>query len=170
MSDSPVIHVDEIPEKEHLHGAHWGGAYKPLTPLLSTAGRANLGVSLTRCPPGRSICPFHTHAREDEVFYILSGQGVLRYGDDLYDLRAGHCVSCPAGSGIAHQMLNTGDEDLVYLSIGLNDPHEVCTYPDSGKVLVRALETVGRLTRTQYMDGESERPRIHDLVASRTET
>ena len=37
---------------------------------------------------------------EDEVFYVLAGVGVLRYGDALYELRAGHCVACPAGTGV----------------------------------------------------------------------
>jgi uncharacterized cupin superfamily protein len=32
-----------------------------------------LGVNHSRLPPGRSMCPFHYHQREDEVFFVLSG-------------------------------------------------------------------------------------------------
>lgn len=39
------------------------------------ASGASLGVNLTRLPPGRALCPFHSHLIEDEVFYILSGGG-----------------------------------------------------------------------------------------------
>lgn len=43
------------------------------------------------------------------------------------------------------------------------DPHEVCGYPDNGKVMVRALKTVGRLERRDYMEGEPDPPRIFTL-------
>lgn len=158
-----VVNVADVEEVEHMDGDHWGGAYKPLTPALD-AHPGRLGANLSRVPPGRSACPFHTHAREDEVFFVISGRGVFRYGDKVQDIRAGDCISCPAGTGMAHQLANPFSEDLVYLAVGLNDPHEVCTYPDSGKVMVRSLKTVGRLTKFDYMDGEPGVPRILKMV------
>jgi uncharacterized cupin superfamily protein len=89
---------------------------------------------------------------------VLSGRGVLRYGEELRELRAGDCVSGPAGSGVAHHIANPFDEDLCYLATGANDPHEVCEYPDSGKVMVRALRRVGVFEATPYMQCEPERP------------
>ena len=73
-----IVNVDDVEEIEHMTGQHWGGAYKPLTPAMRPSG-GRLGVNLTRVPPGRSVCPFHAHQREDEVFYVLSGRGVFRY-------------------------------------------------------------------------------------------
>lgn len=172
MSDSKepgavkvVVNVDEVPEESHVSG-QWGHAYKVLTPAMEAAGR-QLGANLTRVPPRMAAVPFHAHRREDEIFYVLSGRGVLRYGDELLPLRAGDCISCPGGNGIAHQIANPHDEDLVYLAIGPNDPDEVCTYPDSGKVLVRSLRKIGFFEATDYMKGEPERPRIFDLLAER---
>jgi uncharacterized cupin superfamily protein len=162
---SPVVHVDELEEISRVMG-EWGGHYKVLTPSMRPRG-GSLGVNLMRVPPGHAAVPFHTHEREDEVFYVLAGRGVLRYGDELHEIRAGHCVSCPAGTGVAHQIGNPFDEELVYLAIGPYDPHEVCRYPDSGKVMVRAIDQVGRLTETPYLDGEPERPRILDLWGGR---
>ena len=98
---------------------------------------------------------------------MLSGRSVLRYGDAVHELVPGDCISCPAGTGIAHQLANPYDEDLVYLAIGPHDPHEICGYPDSGKVMVRALDLVGRLERTEYLAGEPEVPRIFELAAAR---
>ncbi|WP_183085213.1 cupin domain-containing protein [Trinickia fusca] len=158
-----VVNVDSIKEVEQMEGDHWGGAWKPLTPALdATPGR--LGANLSRVPPGRTVCPFHSHAREDEIFFVLSGRGVFRYGDTMQEIRAGDCISCPAGTGVAHQLANPFDEDLVYFAVGLNDPHEVCTYPDSGKVMIRSLKTVGRLTEAPYMDGEPSRPKVLALA------
>lgn len=166
MKPPTVVNIDAVPEITELDGEHWGGRYRPLTPALDALG-GRLGVNINRVPKGRSACPFHTHTLDDEVFYVLSGRGVLRYGDELHDLRPGDCVSCPAGSGVAHQIHNPYDEELVYLGIGRNDPNEVCTYPDSGKVFVRSLKTVGWLKKDDYMAGEPETPRMITLLADR---
>jgi uncharacterized cupin superfamily protein len=157
-----IVNVDTVEEVVHMDGDQWGGAYKPLTPALD-AYPGRLGANLSRVPPGHSACPFHTHAREDEVFYVISGRGVFRYGNDVQQVGPGDCISCPAGTGMAHQLANPFDEDMVYLAVGLNDPHEVCTYPDSGKVMVRSLKMVGRLTRTDYMEGEPDVPRVLEM-------
>lgn len=96
---------------------------------------------------------------------------MLRYGDELIDLRAGDCVSCAAGTGVAHQIANSHDEELVYLAIGNHDAHEVCTYPDSGKVMVRSLDrALGRIEPGPYMDGEPGRPKIFELLDGRSDT
>ncbi len=164
--DSPtVLNVADAPELEHMYGEHWGGFYKVMTPSMRPRGGA-LGLNWMRVPPGRAAVPFHAHRREDEVFFVLSGRGVLRYGDELTPLRAGDCVSCPANTGVAHQIANPYEEDLVYLSVGNHDPHEICVYPDTGKVMVRGVG-VGRLEKTPYFDGEPERPRILELAAGR---
>jgi uncharacterized cupin superfamily protein len=161
MSESQdiVVNIADVEEVEDLEEEHWGQAYKVLTPSMRPRG-GRLGVNVTRVPPGRSSCPFHSHQREDEVFYVMSGRGVLRYGETVRELRAGDCVSCPAGTGIAHQLANPFDEDFMFMAIGLHDPEEVCVYPDSGKVMVRALGRVGWLKSVDYMEGEPNPPRI----------
>lgn len=159
-----VVNVDQAPELAHLFGEHWGGAYKIMTPSMRPRG-GSLGVNWMRVPPGRAAVPFHAHQREDEAFFVLSGRGVLRRGDELIPLRAGDCVSCPAGTGVAHQLANPHDEDLVYLAIGAHDPHEVCVYPDTGKLMVRSLGRVGTLREQPYFEGEPARPKILELIA-----
>lgn len=166
----PIVNVDEVEERVAMSDTHaeYGQAFKPLTPLLDAKG-GRLGINQTRVPPGRVACPFHYHQREDEAFFVLSGRGLLRYGEHVYPLRAGDCVSCPAGTRTAHQIANPYDEDLVYLAIGPNDPDEVCVYPDSGKVLVRSLGAVGAFEKRPYMDAEPSPPRVLTLpVTPRT--
>lgn len=163
MSDLPnVVNVDQVQPETSDH-PRYTGSWKVLTPAMRQLG-GTLGMVENRLPPGNSACPFHWHMHEDEIFYVLSGRGVLRYGQELVPLRPGDCVSCPAGTRIAHQIANTGEEDLVYLAIGPRHPHEVCGYPDSGKVMVRGLQTVGYLQGTDYMEGEPEDPRIFELA------
>lgn len=157
-----VINWRDAEEHESLDGDDYGGSYRILTPSMDERGR--LGVNMSHLPPGRTGCPFHTHAIDDEVFYIISGSGVLRYGDSVTRVTEGDCISCPAGTGIAHQLYNDGEVDMVYLGIGANSPHEVCTYPDSGKVLVRSLGLVGKLTKTDYMADEPRPAKIRGLA------
>lgn len=160
---SHVVNVDEVDEVEHLAGEFWGAAFKALTPTMRPRG-GSLGVNQMRVPPGRTLCPFHYHQHEDEVFFVLSGKGVLRYGDELRRIGPGDCISCPAGTKVAHQIVNCFDDDLVYLAIGRHDPNEVCVYPDSGKVLVRGIGKIGFLQQAEYLEGEPERPKIFELV------
>ena len=165
MNDTPstVVNLDQVPEIEHYSGEHWGAAYKVMTPSMRPRG-GSLGVNWVRVAPGRSTCPFHSHQREDEAFFVLSGRGVLRYGEQMQELRPGDCVSCPASTGIAHQIANPFDEELVYLAIGPHDPHEVCSYPDNGKVLVRSLQRIGWLENEEYLAGEPDPPRVFELA------
>jgi uncharacterized cupin superfamily protein len=168
-----VVNQADVPEDLQFEGDHWGSASKALTPALDALGRQEkglrprLGMNLSRVPPGRSGCPFHAHAREDEVFYVLSGRGLFRHGDEVLEIGPGDCISCPAGTGIAHQIANPFDEDLVFLGAGLNDGHEVCTYPDSGKVMVRSLRRIGLFEATDYGHGEGSRPKLLDMQPTR---
>jgi uncharacterized cupin superfamily protein len=159
-----VVNVRDVEEEDNTRGAHWGGFDRVLTPSMRPKG-GKLGVCHSRIPPGRTMCPFHSHQLEDEVFFVLSGRGVLRYGDGVREIGPGDCVSCPAGTGTAHQIANPFQEDLVYLAIGPHEPNEVCTYPDSGKVMVRSLKRVGYFEATAYLRGEPEAPKIFELAA-----
>ena len=165
MSESTgiILNLEAAPLIEDTIGERWGGKYRVLTPAMRPSG-GSLGVNWICIPPGRTAVPFHAHQLEDEAFFILSGRGILRYGDELREVGSGDCISCPAGTGKAHQLANPFAEELVYLAIGSHDPNEVCTYPDTGKVMVRSLQTVGRLEGTPYMDGEPDEPRIFDLI------
>jgi uncharacterized cupin superfamily protein len=68
------------------------------------------------------------------MFFILEGTGELRYGNARYPLRSGDIIACPTGGpDTAHQIINTGDTEMRYLSVSTMVPIEVCEYPDSGK-------------------------------------
>jgi uncharacterized cupin superfamily protein len=102
--------------------------------IASRIGARKLGYNLTVVAPGKRNCPFHSHRAEEEMFFILEGNGELRYGDQRHPLRAGDIVACPTGGPeTAHQIINTGDTEMRYLSVSTMAPIEICEYPDSGK-------------------------------------
>lgn len=145
-------------ETTHKDGP-WGGAEARLNPSMPP-DKGHVGVVKVVLPPGHSYCPFHWHVHEDEIFIVVSGSGILRYGDDVVDLRSGDCVAFPRNSGQGHQIANVSDQDLVYLAIGENRSDEVCVYPDTGKVLVRSLKRLGQMQDTTYLEGEPDPPKI----------
>jgi uncharacterized cupin superfamily protein len=100
-------------------------------------GARNLGYNLTVLPPGKAQCPFHSHHGEEEMFFILEGEGELRFGDQRYPIRKHDVIACPTGGAeVAHQIINTGATTMRYLSLSTIAELEACEYPDSGKVLV----------------------------------
>lgn len=102
--------------------------------IASRIGARKLGYNLTVVAPGKRSCPFHSHRVEEEMFFILQGRGELRFGDARYPLRTGDVVACPVGGPeTAHQIINTGDTEMRYLSVSTQSEAEICEYPDSGK-------------------------------------
>ena len=102
-------------------------------------GARDLGYNLTVLPPGKAQCPFHSHHGEEEMFFILEGEGELRFGDKRYPLRRNDVIACPTGGPeVAHQIVNTGATPMRYLAISTIVDLDACEYPDSGKVSVVA--------------------------------
>jgi uncharacterized cupin superfamily protein len=65
---------------------------------------------------------------------VLQGTGEVRIGSQTYPLRAGDILACPAGGPeTAHQIVNTGTEELRYLAVSTARSPEICDYPDSNK-------------------------------------
>jgi len=130
--DARVVNVDAL-ELEHFEkGDAFACDAVRVGPLL---GAKDLGYSYDVVPPGKRSCPFHSHRAEEEMFFIVSGTGLLRYGSETRPVRAGDFICCPTGGPeTAHQIVNDSDAPLAYISVSTNLPAEVCEYPDSGKV------------------------------------
>lgn len=109
--------------------------YEPrLARLAGTPGSSRLGANLLVLAPGKCAFPFHSHRGSDELFFIISGSGVLRYGEKAYPIREGDFISCHAGGPeTAHQIRNDGTEELRYIAIGTNPTIDIVGYPDTNK-------------------------------------
>ena len=131
--DARVVNIDEL-ALEHYSAV--GGKFESdavrVGPLV---GAKDLGYSYDVVQPGKISCPFHSHRAEEEMFFIVKGEGTLRYGDERRRVRAGDFICCPVGGPeTAHQLVNDSDSELAYISVSTMMPAEVCEYPDSGKI------------------------------------
>jgi len=75
--------------------------------------RTRLCARLT-LPPGASIGT-HPHEREDEVFVVVKGAGVLDDGQTETPVAEGDAIL--TGNGESHGIRNTGDEDLEIIAV-----------------------------------------------------
>jgi len=126
-----------------------------------TAAR-KLGASVDTVAPGMRSCPYHFHHAQEEMFVVIEGSGTLRVAGELVPLRAGDVVFIPPGPEFPHQIINTSDAPLKYLSISTRESPEICEYPDSDKYLAMATLAEGRFfdaiqrsrNSVDYWDGE----------------
>jgi uncharacterized cupin superfamily protein len=121
--------------------------------LGRAAGSVTTGLQHVEVAPGKESSPPHCHSLEEEIFVVLDGEGHLVLEDDEAPVCAGHVVSRPPGTGVAH-MFRAGDGGLTYLAYGAREPGDVCFYPRSGKIAFRGVGLIARLESLDYWDGE----------------
>lgn len=110
-------------------------------------------LELQQLPPGACGCPFHFHAAEWELFYLVRGTATVRAGADTHTLAAGDVVLHPPLE--PHQITNASATDpLEFYVIADNAPVEYWHYPDSQKWGLRAPRRFFRATDAEYYAGE----------------
>jgi len=161
-------HLTTVPIETRLPGAPEAYQGASMAEISQRIGAQKLGYNLTVVPPGKAAFPFHNHFGNEEMFFILEGEGELRYGETRNALRAGDFIACPVGGPeTAHQIRNTSSDTLLkYLAVSTTISPDMFQYPDSGKTGASfyrdgtgAKESVVRLrNRTQdnldYWEGE----------------
>jgi uncharacterized cupin superfamily protein len=99
-------------------------------------GARKLGYRVSTLPPGRRFCPLHSHAREEELFFVLEGEPSVRTLSGTLRCRKGDFVALPVGESGTHQLLNESDAPATILLLGRIEETEACYYPDSDKLLL----------------------------------
>ncbi|MCD8139542.1 MAG: cupin domain-containing protein [Planctomycetaceae bacterium] len=103
--------------------------------IVTRKDSENFDVSIYEVPPGKSAVPYHYHVRNEEIFYILSGTGLLKTPDEEREVAAGDFIYFPNNSSGAHKLTNTSEtEPLRYMDIDIRYDFDVVFYPDSNKV------------------------------------
>jgi uncharacterized cupin superfamily protein len=133
----PVINIADAPLMNGGNGKQFASKLSRLGPLI---GASKLGCMLHIVAAGEKAFPRHAHHVNEEMFYIVSGEGTYRLGEETYPVKAGDLLSAPAGdASTAHQILNTGAGELRYLAFSTKLDPDVVEYPDSNKFAVASL-------------------------------
>ena len=156
-----IVNIDKAELKDSGDGQSFVAKVGHLAPTIGSTG---LGCSLTVVPPGKRAYPFHRHHINHEMFYVVSGRGEVRIGEERRPIGPGDLIANPAGAE-PHQILNTSDSELRYLAFSTMEEADIVEYPVSGRVAYAAgvknadfktatVAAVGRLNPTGYFDGE----------------
>ena len=130
------------------------------------SGRTSPGSTGSGSNAGKRGAVPHCHSEEEEIFVILEGTATLELEPaplraergavaEQVELRAGHVVARPAGTGIAHSFL-AGPDGVTMLIYGTRKPNDMCWYPRSSKISWRGLGVMGRVEALEYSDGEPD--------------
>ena len=106
MTEKTVINIDDVPLVDRGNGKQFAVKWGRVGPLVGLNG---LGCAVHIVPPGKKAFPFHRHHVQDELFFIVSGEGEYRFGEKIVPVRRGDIVAAPAGTQ-AHQLINTGSD------------------------------------------------------------
>lgn len=144
-----IVNIDEIqlqprPQAFAAKGEAAERFDARMAPIGAQLGAEKLGYNVTAVPPGKRAFPYHSHLANEEMFFVLQGRGEIRLGAERLPIRKGDIIACPAGGrDTAHQIVNTGDEELRYLAVSTRLSPELCEYPDSDKYAVLAQTPAG---------------------------
>ncbi len=109
-------------------------------------------VQVRRIPSGASVCPYHAHLAQWELFVVQSGLGTVRTPDGLTSVKPGDVFIHPPGA--PHQLTANIGNALEVLIVTDNPQLDACYYPDSNKWGLRPPMKVFRMTEADYFDGE----------------
>ena len=137
-----VVRAEEVEEGASRFSHPWNpNSELHGTRLSSLVGLSRVGVSRVRVPPGKESFVYHSHYREEEWIYVLSGRGVAEVDGEEHEIGAGDFVGFPAPQ-VAHHLRNPFGEDLTYLVGGEVLDADVADFPRLGKRMVRRGQDV----------------------------
>jgi uncharacterized cupin superfamily protein len=148
---SNIVNVDVV------EGERWRD-------LADAAGSVRSGLNYVTVEAGKTPAPAHCHSAEEELFVVLEGEGTLELvpsprsrdrgnEEEQHPIRAGHVISRPAGTQIAHAFRG-GDAGMTVLMYGWRDTNDITYYPRSNKIAFRGVGLIARLEPLDYWDGE----------------
>ncbi len=117
MSQKPELKLllekmANMPWKEYP--GHFGGALSKELAGPSTTGSSRVDFRISRYAP-MAYVQEHVHKVQEQVYYVLEGEGILTLDDTKNLMRPHDYVYVPPG--VRHSFTNTGTEGLVFLVI-----------------------------------------------------
>jgi uncharacterized cupin superfamily protein len=112
--------------------------------IIPDAETTKCRANFVEVEPGNYAYGYHYHEANEEVFYIISGTGVIRTIDGDLQVKAGDAIGFPAGEKGAHVIRNESkSEKLVYIDFGTAILPEIVHLPDFNKIMVIGNEVNG---------------------------
>jgi len=130
-----IVNLETLSFQKRSHGERFECQIAPVGAQLDSK---KLGFNVTLVPPGKRAFPYHAHRGNEEMFFVLEGEGSARIAGAVHRIRQGDFICLPPGRDSAHQIINDSKAPLRYLAVSTMEIPEVVEYPDSGKIGVIA--------------------------------
>jgi uncharacterized cupin superfamily protein len=145
-----IVALDDVPAEDYTGGGDVVAVRRDFGDVLEST---RTGVGHLVVAPGTLSAPPHCHGAEEEIFFVLEGDGTLLLGDEEHPVRPGSVVARPPGTGVAHAF-RAGDGSLTLLAFGTREPNDIVFFPRSGKVGLRGVKARFLIQQVEYWDGE----------------
>jgi len=76
-------------------------------------------VSISTLEPGTKTPFLHRHRQNEELYVILSGEGLMELNDERFSIKEGSLVR--VAPSVARGMINTGSTQLLFICIQAKD-------------------------------------------------
>ncbi|MFQ5592958.1 MAG: cupin domain-containing protein [Anaerolineae bacterium] len=108
MAESTIIGLDEVEPRD----GYCGAIFELIKPYNSEAER--LSCVLVEVAPGARSRP-HRHITGEEIYFVVSGTGVVHLGNHTQTISPGHVVHIPPG--VRHVVENDSSTSLRLLVV-----------------------------------------------------
>jgi len=139
MKDLIVKNVETLKGEKIVSDGNEFTEKKIITDTEIGKSRANF----VEIEPGNYAYGYHYHEANEEVFYFISGNGIVRTKDGDIKVKAGDVIGFPTGVNGAHVVRNESDEKMVYIDFGTTNLPEIAHLPDFNKIMVIGKEVNG---------------------------
>lgn len=96
-SNSPVRNIDSAELMDFMSPK--GKFAAMLCRMGPSIGAEKLGACYTVLEPGKKSFPFHAHHVNEEMMFVIEGEGEYRFGAEIYTVRAGDLIAARASHG-----------------------------------------------------------------------
>lgn len=98
--------------------------------------------------PGKTAYGYHYHEDNEEVFYIISGEALVKTEDGVIHLKEGDAIGFPANKNGSHVISNPSKtEKLVYLDFGTTNRPDVVHFTGANAGMVIAKSGIYNFTK-----------------------
>jgi uncharacterized cupin superfamily protein len=92
-------------------------------------GADRLVLAQDEMPPDTHNTDLHFHSAREEAWFVRSGGGIARLGDEGYELRPGSFWFARENMAVGHRV-EVGAEGMQLVTMGDLIPGDVCVYPE----------------------------------------
>jgi uncharacterized cupin superfamily protein len=135
-----LTHWDDLEADHHELG--------PMSARWRTVAGVRIGVSRIEVLPGAQSTPAHVHTAEEELFYVLGGEGLWWEDGATTAIGSGDVIFAKP-RGAAHTIIG-GDDGIDVLAFGPRHDIEIVHLPRPGVVRIGGVATLTAEAKHQW--------------------